>query len=750
MVTEAERNRITAIVSGISRRPTAEGTAPHKDVFLLALISVFQGVGGGQNRFPLDNRLDLAFERYWNRFVPNQVHVPSRIELPFWYLQNDGIWRVVPKPGCEAIVRAFPRATRRRILECIDCGMLSDEMFEIFKDSETRDFLRTMLERKLSERRTEAMPAHFSENGFVSYLNTLHGTDANSQGALAETQSREPLFEEIRVGHELAPTILSMLLGDGREACNVILTGHAGDGKSILALEIVRTIDPNVQFDKKTEVSSNGVRIVVVKDLSEWSEAERDALLDDLNRAEPNVRYLIVSNTGALLSMFCDRCRRIPRDRVTVESELLGAFDATGESAWFSFGVAVFAVFNLARRNNIRLGMEVLGKMVESRKWEDCRACPCSSTCPILANREILRRNREIAFMRIAWLYERAYAYGGRLTMRQLGAHFVFFLTGGLNCQQVAHLSVRQKEGYRFFNLFWGDDGVQDVRDAVRQLHAVSLMREQGFNKFRSPREDRLLRLGGATPVRQTDPSLAELEERLRTPVSACAGEDVGEREDNEARRRRNYRRAVYFLGSAGGAEESQQGFEWFLDGFLASPKLRDALLWRSNPPQFNGNRLLPSLFRVLQEEFSGIRFAEGGTGGDRLYITLGGRSSKVRRSAQPVLADCDFSRSFSAALDSDGTPVLRGRGHSLEGVELRLSIPFLDYITDRGRGVLGRGLDRAYRNRIETFKAALLERLADTQNEELVILRKNADGSLLPLSVRIREDRAGKEMEVL
>lgn len=744
-MTSEKLNRIKALIEAL--QPEGATQKPHKLLLLLAVARIIQREGLGDAIIKYTPELVAEFRLVFERFKTDDDR--NRPYNPFFHLRTSGIWRLIPNPGQEqALEHASSIGGPGDLSRMVKGASIEGVLLEIFLDSEAIVMFQQLAEQRLACRSlTEGASMY---NSFVAYLNTLHGTDANSQGALAETQSREPLFEEIRVGHELSPTILSMLLGDGREASNVILTGHAGDGKSILALEIVRTIDPNVQFDKKTEVSSNGVRIVVVKDLSEWSEAERDALLDDLNRAEPNVRYLIVSNTGALLSMFCDRCRRISRDRVTVESELLGAFDATGESAWFSFGIAVFAVFNLARRNNIRLGMEVLGKMVESRKWEDCRACPCSSTCPILANREILRRNREIAFMRIAWLYERAYAYGGRLTMRQLGAHFVFFLTGGLNCQRVSQLSVRQKEGYRFFNLFWGDDGVQDVRDAVRQLHAVSLMREQGFNKFRSPREDRLLRLGGATPVRQTDPSLAELEERLRTPVSACAGEDVGEREDNEARRRRNYRRAVYFLGSAGGNEESQQGFERFLDGFLASPKLRDALLWRSNPHQFNGNRLLPSLFRVLQEEFSGIRFAEGGTGGDRLYITLGGRSSTVRRSAQPVLADCDFSRSFSAVLDSDGTPVLRGRGHSLEGVELRLSIPFLDYITDRGRGVLGRGLDRAYRNRIEAFKAALLERLADTQNEELVILRKNADGSLSPLSVRIREGRAGKEMEVL
>ena len=329
--------------------------------------------------------------------------------------------------------------------------------------------------------------------------------------------------------------------------------------------------------------------------------------------------------------------------------------------------------------------------------------------------------------------------------MRQLGAHFAFLLTGGQGCRTAA----AGRTEAAFFNLFWGDDGRDEVRGAPRQLRAVALMREQGFNTLRSPSEDRLLRESAETPLARTDPGLAALEARLRAPVRARPGEAPEEREARTAQSRRNYRRAVYFLGTPGDGEEERTAFARFLDGFLASPTLRDALSWRKDRTLFNGTRLAPSLFRVLQEEFSGIRAPEGRTADDRLYITLGGRSPGVRRSAQPVLAECEFSRKFEIAMQPDGTPALRGRGRELKGAELRLSIPFLDYIDERGRGALGRGLDRAYRNRIEAFKADLLKGLSDPENEELVLLRRNADGKLETLGVRIRNDRDGTKLEV-
>ena len=373
------------------------------------------------------------------------------------------------------------------------------------------------------------------QNPFVSYLNSLQGTDANNLGALAEFQARNPLFEEIRVDHELTPVIRDTLLGNGREPGNVILTGHAGDGKSTLALEVIRSLDPDVPFERKTEVRCNGVRIVVVKDLSEWSEPERDALLDEWLRADPSVRYLVVSNTGALLSAFCDRCEKAGKDRVSVENELLAAFDSEREGS-FGFGPARFAVHNLARRNNIGLAMKVLGKMVSSSKWEDCRSCPNARTCPVFANREILRRNADPAFRRISWLYERVHAYGSRLTMRQFGAHFAYFLTGGLDCRAAGTLTGTAADGIRFFNLFWGDDGEKDSKGAAHQLRAVALMSEQGFNAIRSPQENRLLRDPAEAPLARTDAELAGLEARLRAPAANRPGEKPEEKEARDAK----------------------------------------------------------------------------------------------------------------------------------------------------------------------------------------------------------------------
>ena len=50
MISETERRRIDGILSKLSRRPTSDGPAPYKDVFLLALLSVFQESQSGKTR----------------------------------------------------------------------------------------------------------------------------------------------------------------------------------------------------------------------------------------------------------------------------------------------------------------------------------------------------------------------------------------------------------------------------------------------------------------------------------------------------------------------------------------------------------------------------------------------------------------------------------------------------------------------------------------------------------------------------
>ncbi len=748
MVAETDKLRIETILSAISRRPTSEGPTPHKDVFLLALLSVFQETENAQNRFPLNEKLDAAFERIWRRFVPDQEYFPNRIELPFWYLQNDRIWTIVPKPGFEESVQTFPRATRRRIIECIEYGKLSEELFAFFQQQETRAYLQKIIESHLERRMDKPMNTSQNNNAnpFVAYLNSLQGTDANNKGSLAEAQARNPLFKELRVHHPLADEILAELKADN--GGSVILTGHAGDGKSTLALEVIRALrglDPDDPLKdglkKREDIPCDGRMVTVVKDLSECKDAERERLIEDLFRPDSTNRFLIVSNTGPILSLFRDNLDRTGENVATVEDRLLDAMDSDKRRE-FVFGPLSFAVHNLARKDNLGLGMEMLERMVRSPQWDQCGECPASGRCPLLSNRNLLERHFALASRRIRLLYFRAYAYGERLTMRQMSAHFSFLLTGGATCRE---MSARVESGseihperHSFVNLFWGDDGEKEIPQAIRQLHAVSVMLSQGFNAAFSPREERQFwNFGGEAPLAATDKGLGDLEAKLRGgKKSALPGRDA-------ALARRQYRRFVFFLGSP--PSEAADGFRSFLSAFLNSPRLLDVREWQDDPGSFKAKNLLVPIYCVLQEEFSGMRPPDGTNKTGPLFITLNRRGTEVRQSVQLVLSKFDFLDHFEIRLVS-GVPSLCGVG-KLDGVRLDLPLPFLDYLTARNKGELGRGLQRSYRDRIEDLKARILATIKMGDARGLVLLRRQTDGTFSTISVKPSAD--AKTLEV-
>lgn len=73
-------------------------------------------------------------------------------------------------------------------------------------------------------------------NGFVDYLNTLHNEQANNENALAEAQQNNPYFKKVKVERPEAQYIANRI-ETGENACLMILTGHAGDGKTTLLFQ---------------------------------------------------------------------------------------------------------------------------------------------------------------------------------------------------------------------------------------------------------------------------------------------------------------------------------------------------------------------------------------------------------------------------------------------------------------------------------------------------------------------------------
>lgn len=729
------QTRIEALIESLL--PSGVQKKPHK---LLLLLAVARLVSRGviiESVISYSQELVEEFKQLFDRFKADGDR--NRPFNPFFHLRTSGVWRLVSNPGQEqALEAATSIGGPGDLNRLVKCASTEGVLREILFNHESRYAFQKLAEQRLSSQRV--IGGLGMENPFVAYLNTLQGIDANNKGSLAESQARNPLFKELRVPHPLAAEIINELTGD--DDGHVILTGHAGDGKSTLALEIIRALrglppdDPIPDGLKKREAIPYGGRTIsVVKDLSECTDDERKALVSDMFRPESTERFLLVSNTGPILTLFRDNRDQTGEDVAAIEDRLLDAMDSS-ERRKFTFGPISFVVHNLARKDNLDLGMSLLKKMVSSPQWDCCQSCSASGRCPLFANRNLLLKFFPLVSQRIWMLYFRAYAYGERFTMRQMSAHFSFLLTGGASCREmvacVASGTEVRLERHLFTNLFWGDDGKNDIPQAVRQLHVVSAMREQHFDARFSPREERQFwNFGGGNPLATTDATLAELETRVRGgKKSSLCGLDA-------ALMRRQYRRLVFFLGSP--APNGNDGFLEFLSAFLNSPRLLDVKGWRDNPVRFKAKSLVLPIYNVLQEEFSGMRPPEGAGKAGTLFITLNRRASEIRQSVQLVLSKFEFHDNLEIRLVA-GTPTLCGIGR-LDGIQLDLPLPFLDYITAQNKGELGRGLQRSYRDRIEDLKARILAAIHTGDAQGLILLRRRTDGTLSTVSVKPTDD---------
>ena len=120
------------------------------------------------------------------------------------------------------------------------------------------------------------MPTKY--NGYIEYLNSLHNISPSGANALAESQALNDYFPEVYEPLPIVDHVAELLRNGGENV--VILTGHAGDGKSTVALDIYKRLSElplesslKAPLREREELSDVGVNIV--KDMSELSSKMR-------------------------------------------------------------------------------------------------------------------------------------------------------------------------------------------------------------------------------------------------------------------------------------------------------------------------------------------------------------------------------------------------------------------------------------------------------------------------------------------
>ena len=118
--------------------------APHKPLLLLALMDLLAEGSITANLIELTPDLGELFTLYWAQVMPPDRQ--GNLALPFFHLQSDGFWHLMPRPGNEAFLAAARQI--RSIIQLRDTilgARLDEELYQLLRSEESRDLLRTVL-----------------------------------------------------------------------------------------------------------------------------------------------------------------------------------------------------------------------------------------------------------------------------------------------------------------------------------------------------------------------------------------------------------------------------------------------------------------------------------------------------------------------------------------------------------------------------------------------------------------------------
>lgn len=540
-------------------------------------------------------------------------------------------------------------------------------------------------------------------NSFVDYLNTLHNVSAGNANALAEYQSTNQYFASIYEPTRMAKDIHQRLMS-GTEVI-VVLSGHAGDGKSTVAMEVLKQLrnmpleqplsQPPVPHE---EVVVNGKQISILKDMSEHTAADRLAKFKQALQSGSG-SWLIVSNTGPLLNTLSDM-------RGDIEEKVLGLLDEpivdTLDDTTHcinDFDKPIY-IANLSKLDNVETAVNVLTKISSHSSWKACDDCIARTVCPIRQNVRVIQQAPQLKD-RVSSMYRLLTAYERRLTMRQMTAHLAYSITGGATCSDIPNMvtqfgadtALRQ---HLFSELFFGfSDRKRSL--PTSSLYCVEQLQAHVVSERTRPTVELKL---------QHDPleTFAPVPDLLQPVVQHWKNKSGDGVQGGSARS------AIRRLAFMFGKRVDTRWWTSFVEDFTGSAALQNWEEWRihgiAKMSSSERRSLARQILSVLSEHCIGA--ARTSSIADKLYITLRRNDMETTQPVQVVIGEyeeADFRLEFNP---SERMPRLVYAPANRE-VFMRLPLPLLDFVNRRNIGDFGQQLDPIHVNQLDLFCSQLV-----------------------------------------
>lgn len=400
-------------------------------------------------------------------------------------------------------------------------------------------------------------------NPFVDYLNSMNNSGSNTVSALAEAQVLSPYYEKIKVERCLG-RYLSDLVSDGRGHA-VVLTGHAGDGKTSILVQVLSELgmlEKDTPLKEEMLYSQNGVKLYAVKDMSELPEEKQTEFCrKGLDYSGQGISSLIISNTGPLLKCFETIVKEDHEkhgkefgesERSELQNKVLQQLDENSRNE-IKLGDHSVLIINIARIDNVDFAEKVMEKIISDEMWEPCSSCEKCNKCSIYNNRNVVKKHfgRVSAF--VTAFYRYLYENDKRMTIRQMLSQISFAITGNQTCSDIKPTSKETaKFNYMFPNLFFGYCGLPRI-DSAMQIQGIAYANEFKIDSIALNDDYKMFVTGDFTDIPEDVRPLVKAQFDIFSKKHICCDEKPPETNENDVMYRRAMRRFYIMLSLGNG-----------------------------------------------------------------------------------------------------------------------------------------------------------------------------------------------------
>ena len=556
---------------------------------------------------------------------------------------------------------------------------------------------------------------------YIEYINSLHNYNAQNPNSYGEKNVNNSFFKDVMVEVGLSKFILNGLQNGVPHV--LVLTGHAGDGKTSIMYQVLAEM--GIEFDPDTKICDykllSGKTCRCIKDFSEIADEEKKNILSDAFQMPNNGDFVfMVANTGPLINTFGELFDS-SEDSERAKIELIDSMDSNTGNISDIKGYKI-CVINVAAVDNTYFATEFIGKLVQDKLWEDCSQCSKKDYCHIKANRELIKNNfqrvSEFLNMHYIWLTE----HGKRLTIRSMTEQLAYMITGGFNCNEVSKVEPYK---YLFTNLFFGYVGTI-VNPKAYNIIAVKEAANCGYDSKRLRSDEYFVVNRDYNKVfGKTMAKIITDAEQKNVYVSGWT---------------EFLRRAYLFTNIETDLGVLDNNYEdVFSKQFKRFLQLRNG---ESSPSRTDSNLVCDALSMIYV----------GTTNNESMIPLTLSRESGIAQNVQLITGTL-LTKNIKIVLkptkdslfNSDKTRNALKLEINKEELQSEITLPLLNYFEELKNGIISTNVDPQLSHGIESLKAELSELMEDTDDTfEMIILRNSG---AKPVSLEITEDGKIREL---